>query len=122
MRWLASDAGAASGPPSSLRFTRPRSVERQLGLLDVASGVAHDFRAGAAGAGDPEVLIGEPRRLAAARRAADEALLHEERLVDVLERARVLAQDDRQRLQADRATVVALDERFEHPTVHLVQS
>ena len=71
---------------------------------------------------DAEVLVREPRRFASARGAADEAFLHEERLVDVLERRRVLAEDDGERREADRAAVVAVHEDVEQAAVHLVEA
>src|SRR5215831_16553726 len=85
----------------------PTMLERQLGLLRLgARRVVHDLALQPRRDREPQVFVGEPRRLAPARRAPDEALLHEERLVHVLERASVLAEHDRQRLQADRSAVV----------------
>src|SRR5258706_290610 len=89
--------------------------ERQLGLLGLAR------RRGRGGIGgiaaeprrqrEPQVLVGGPGGLAAAGGAADEAFLHQEWLVDVLQRPDVLAQHHGQRLEPDRSAVVALDQR-----------
>src|SRR5437667_12818817 len=59
---------------------------------------------------DAEVRVGVARRHAAARRALQEADLHQVRLVDVHERVGLLRDRGGDRLDADRATVVLLDD------------
>ena len=54
-------------------------------------------------------------------RPLDEAELEQVRLVDVLDRVRLLAQCHRQRREADRASVEALDNRTEERTVRALE-
>ena len=60
-----------------------------------------------------EVLVGGRHRDPAARRADQQALLDEERLVDVLDRLGLLADGDRQRRQPDRTAAELLAQRAE---------
>src|SRR2546426_4468675 len=60
--------------------------------------------------GIPKVAIRAGRRAAAPRRAREETLLHQERLVHFLERARVLAYGGGDRLDADGAPPELLDD------------
>src|SRR5438094_5230431 len=60
---------------------------------------------------EPEVAVRARRGAAAARRTGEEPLLHEERLVDLLERSRVFAHRRRDRGQADGAAFELLDDR-----------
>ena len=53
--------------------------------------------------GESEVLVGQRRRLAAAGRAFEEALLDQERLVDLLDRPGVFAHGGGDRIQPDGA-------------------
>src|SRR3989475_1954459 len=59
---------------------------------------------------------------AAARGAGEEALLHQERLVHLLERPRVLAHGGADRLQSHGAALELLDDRLQDAGVHVVQS
>src|SRR5262245_31999315 len=71
---------------------------------------------------DAEVLVRALRRHAAARRAVEVALLDQERLVDVLDRAAVLADRRGERVEPDRSAAVLLDERAEQRPVHAVEA
>ena len=64
-----------------------------------------------------DVLAAELRHDPAARRALDEPELEEVRLVDVLDRVRLLAEGHGQRGQADRAAVEAVDDRVQERAV-----
>ena len=55
-------------------------------------------------------------------RALQEAMLHEERLVHLLDRVRVLADRRADRVQSDRAAVELLDDRLENARVHVVEA
>ena len=61
------------------------------------------------------------RRHAAARGAHDVALLDQERLDDVLDRAALLAERGREAVDADRAALELLDDREHQPAVHRVE-
>ena len=69
-----------------------------------------------------EMLIGGARRDAAARSAHDEALLDQERLDHVLDRAALLAERRREALDADRAAVELLDDRQQELAIHDVEA
>ncbi len=60
-------------------------------------------------------------RLAPARRPLQKTLLDQEGFVYVLERPRLLADDDRDRGEPDWTTAVLHDERIEHPPVQVVE-
>src|SRR5437879_13577573 len=70
---------------------------------------------------EPEVAVRGGRGDAAARRAREETLLHQERLVHFLERPRVLAHRGADRLQPHGAALELLDDRLEDPGLQLVQ-
>src|SRR5690348_10044374 len=61
-----------------------------------------------------EVSVRDGRGGAPARRALQEAVLHEEGLVDLLDRARVLANRRCDRVDADRAALELLDDALEN--------
>ena len=69
----------------------------------------------------PEVLVGPPRRDAAARRALEKADLDEKRLVDVLDRVALLAERRGQAADADRPAAELLDDRQQQPAIDLVE-
>src|SRR3989454_3356896 len=73
------------------------------------------------GRGIPKVAIRAGRRAAAPRRAREETLLHQERLVHFLERARVLAYGGGGRLGADGAAPQPLHDGAQDAPVHVVQ-
>src|SRR5437773_560937 len=102
------NGGGESGPRSHFRV--PRLEHR--GLIP---GVHRGRR------GIPKVAIRAGRRAAAPRRAREEALLHQERLVHLLERARVLAHGGGDRLDADGAALELLDDGAQDARVHVVQ-
>src|SRR4051812_20450968 len=68
-----------------------------------------------------EVLPGRGQRDAAARRAHEQTLLDEERLVHVLDRLGLLAHADGQRREADRTATELLAQGAEDGAVDLVQ-
>ena len=72
--------------------------------------------------GESEVLVGQRRRLAAAGRALEEALLDQERLVDLLDRPGLFAHGRGHGVQTHGTAVEFLDDRSENLVVHLVQS
>ena len=65
----------------------------------------------------PDVRAAELRDHAAARGALDEAELEQVRLVDVLDRVRLLAERDGERREPDRAAVELLDDRAQEVAV-----
>ena len=71
---------------------------------------------------DPEVPVGALGRHPPARRALQEAFLDQERLVDVLERAAVLADRGGDRLDAGGTALVVLDQRDQDLAVDLVEA
>src|SRR6266516_931896 len=76
---------------------------------------------GCVGRRKPEVSVCPRRRAAAARGAGEEALLHQERLVHLLERPRVLAHGGGDRGESYGTAVELLDDRLEDPPVHVVE-
>ena len=78
-------------------------------------------RSGRRRAAQAEVLARRRRRHPAARRAHEQALLDEERLVHVLDRLGLLADADGQRRQPDRAAAELLAQRGEDGPVDLVE-
>src|SRR5262249_3245803 len=110
------DRGASWGEaprPAPAPGYPEESAQRQLGMLRDAGGRTAQL--------DPGGLVGGRRGCAAARGALDESFLDQERLVNVLERARLLAHDDRERAESDRAALVLPDQGVEQPAVHLVE-
>src|SRR2546426_10690395 len=78
----------------------------------IASAVEHRrLVGGCARRREPEVSVRGGRGDAAARRAGEEALLHQERLVYFLERPRVLAHRGADRLQSHGTALELLDDR-----------
>src|SRR2546425_9705205 len=73
--------------------------------------VKHRRLFSAAGRREAKMPVRGYRGDAAARRAREEALLHQERLVHLLERPPVLAHGGAPRLQAPRAALALLDDR-----------
>src|SRR2546425_2674430 len=70
---------------------------------------------------ESEMPVRGPRGASAARRAGEEALLHEERLVHLLERARVLAHGGGDGRETNRSALELLDDGLQDPTVHVVE-
>ena len=68
------------------------------------------------------MLVGPQRQHAPARRAADEALLQQEGLDDLLQRVARLGQGGRQRLDADRAAVVVPGDAGEIAVVERIEA
>src|SRR3989449_4103422 len=68
-----------------------------------------------------EMSVRGSRGAPAAWRAGEEALLHEERLVHFLERARILAHGGGDGGEPDRATLELLDDGLQDPAVHVVE-
>src|SRR5438093_3983093 len=68
-----------------------------------------------------KVTVGCGRGDAAARRTSEKALLHQERLVDLLERPRILTDRRGDRLHADGSALEHLDDRLEDAGVHVVE-
>src|ERR1039457_1424207 len=71
---------------------------------------------------DSEVFIRKMRRDAPARRPVEETNLDEEWLVDFLDRVRFFGQRRRQRVHADRPTLVFLDDGQQQLAVNLVEA
>src|SRR5262249_26278849 len=69
-----------------------------------------------------DVRPAEVRDDAAAWRALDEPQLEQVRLVDVLDRVRLLAESDRQRRQADRTAAELADDRLEQGPVDALET
>src|SRR5213593_3575602 len=86
-----------------------------------ALAVEHRRLLGGPGRREPEVSVRPRRRAAAARGAGEETLLHQERLVHLLERPRVLAHGGGDRGESYGTAVELLDDRLEDPPVHVVE-
>src|SRR5262245_24108692 len=71
---------------------------------------------------EPEVSIRRRRRHAPARRALKETVLHQERLVDLLDRVRILADRRTDRVQPDGTAIELLDDRLENACIHVVEA
>src|SRR3990172_11804639 len=71
---------------------------------------------------DTEMPVDEIGDLAAPRRALEETLLDEVRLVNLLEGARFLSDGDRDRGEAHRPPAIFLCDRKQDPLVHLVEA
>ena len=69
-----------------------------------------------------QMIVGQLRHAAAARRARQKADLHQIRLVDILERHGFLADGRRQRLQTDRPAAVIADNGRQHPAIDGVET
>src|SRR5207302_1647972 len=69
-----------------------------------------------------EMLVRARRGAAAARRAGQEPLLHEERLVHFLQRSGILAHGGGDRGESHGAAVELLDDGLEDPPVHVVEA
>ena len=98
-------------PPAIVVVLAPDSSNRPIWGVDAARR-----------AGQPQVLVGPQRQHAPARRAADEALLQQERLDDLLQRVARLRQGRRQRLDADRAAVVVAGDAGEVAVVERIEA
>src|SRR5436309_10895696 len=85
------------------------------------SAVKHRRLFSAAGRREAKMPVRGYRGDAAARRAREEALLHQERLVHFLERPRVLAHGGADRLQAHGTALELLDDRLQDARVHVVE-
>jgi hypothetical protein len=72
--------------------------------------------------GDAEVLARQARRDASPRRAGQEALVDQERLDDVFERALVLADGGGERLEPDRAAVELLEQGAQQGEIEAVEA
>src|SRR5256885_5118554 len=70
---------------------------------------------------EAEVLVRARRRASAARRAGEKALLHQERLVHLLERARVLAHGGGDGRETHGSALELLDDGLQDPAVHVVE-
>ena len=97
-------AGSPSSPASPTARTASSRSEERVG---VGSGA--------------DVLAPELRHDAAARRALQEAELEQVRLVDVLDRVRLLADRGGERREADRAAVELLDDRPQQRAVDALE-
>src|SRR2546422_8366051 len=85
------------------------------------SAVKHRRLFGAPGRREAEMLVRARRGAPAARRAGEEALLHEERLVHLLERARGLAHRGGDGREAYRPPLELLDDGLQDPGGPCVQ-
>src|SRR6266699_5783386 len=99
-----------------------RSAGRSYSKSEARSGIENRWLLGALGWCETEVAVGRGRGAAAARRTREEALLHQEGLVHLLERARILADRRGDRLHADRPALEHLDDRLEDARVHVVET
>src|SRR5262249_28469419 len=132
------DVGRGPAQAARARGLRgaPRRATREPALREAGRGVGRE----AAGEGvaplqqlsladrtaarlaPPEVSERARGRDASARRAVEEALLDQEGLVDVLDRALVLAHARRERLEADRTARVLVDQGQQELAVHAVEA
>src|SRR5437868_13242368 len=86
------------------------------------SAVKHGRLVRASGRREAEMLVRACRGAAAARRARQEPLLHQERLVHFFERAGVLPHGGGDGGESHRAPVELLDDRLEDTPVHVVET
>src|SRR3989442_12001766 len=70
---------------------------------------------------ESEMPVRGPRGASAARRAGEEALLHEERLVHLLERAPVLAHGGGDGRETNPTPLALLADCLQNPTLHVVE-
>src|SRR5207249_108742 len=85
------------------------------------SAVKHRRLFGALGWTETKVFVRARGRTAAARRAGEEPLLHQERLVHLFECARVLSYRRGDGRESHRPTLELLDDGFQDPAVHVVE-
>ena len=76
---------------------------------------------GSPGRREAEVAVGRCRRDAPARGALQKSMLHEEGLVHLLDRVRVLADRRSYGVQPDWTAIKFLDDRLEDARVHVVE-
>src|SRR2546425_8583622 len=102
-------AGAARSAPAAARNRSPRFSEESRLLA-------------AARLDQAEMVVGELGRDAAAGRPRQKAKLHQEWLVDVLDRLRVLRHRDRDSVESDRSALVLFDDGSKNPPVDCVET
>src|SRR2546422_196614 len=125
-------SGGRSYSKSEVRYMRMRNVE--CGMRNGRAGVDSAFRTphsalalkhrrlfSAPGRRESEMSVRGSRGAPAAWRAREEALLHEERLVHFLERARILTHGGGDGGEPDRSTLELLDDGLQDPAVHVVE-
>src|SRR5439155_1837047 len=100
---------------------RSAFINSALRIPHSALAVKHRRLFGAPGRREAEMLVRARRGAPAARGAGEKALLHEERLVHLLERARVLAHGGGDGREAHRPTLELLDDGLQDPAVHVVE-
>src|SRR5688572_26534624 len=110
---------------STPRRDWPRSIGMPItvtGGLELIAAVSKERPIDAARRRIAQMLVSAPRGDPPARRALQETLLDEERLVEVLDRAALLADRRGDRLDAGRSAAVLLDDRAEDLAVDLVEA
>src|SRR2546425_4796828 len=107
----------------------PRATERRATISSAlrtphsafGSAVEHRRLLCAPGRSEAKMLVRGSRGAAAARRARQEAALHEKRLVHFLQRAGILAHSRRDGGEPDGPALELLDDRLEDAAVHVVE-
>src|SRR5688572_17557698 len=110
---------------STPRRDWPRSIGMPTtvtGGLELIAAVSKERPVDAARRRVPEMLVSPPRGDPRARRALQEPLLDEEGLVEVLDRAALLADRGGDRLDAGRTATILLDDRAQDLAVDLVEA
>src|SRR2546430_966510 len=102
---------------------RTASINSAIRISHSAFGSALKHRRlfSAPGRRESEMSVRGSRGASAAWRAREEALLHEERLVHFLERARILTHGGGDGGEPDRSTLELLDDGLQDPAVHVVE-
>src|SRR5436853_5281986 len=102
---------------------RTASINSAIRISHSAFGSALKHRRlfSAPGRRESEMSVRGSRGAPAAWRAREEALLHEERLVHFLERARILTHGGSDGGEPDRSTLELLDDGLQDPAVHVVE-
>src|SRR4029077_1473456 len=112
---LAARSGSGSWAMSSAGRSYSKSEVRNLAVED------RRLVRGSRGS-EAEMSVRGSRRTAAAGRAGQKALLHQERLVHLLQRTRILAHGGGDGGEAPRPALELLDDGLQDPAVHVVEA
>src|SRR5437667_12107695 len=101
---------------------RSACIDSALRIPHSPLGVKHRRLVGRLRRREAKVLVRPRRGTSAAWRPSEEALLHEERLVHLFERARILADGGGNGSEADRPSLELLEDGLPDPADHVVEA